>query len=239
MLESGIPVQTAQGFGDLDANPRYPSPGAQAGRSARVCLDYRPVCRDHDSGTDETRSYSFQCRDQVPAAPTTSSEFIYEGGKMSTLWRRATSSSAIRCRGPYGTFTLREDSDSDMIFIGGGAGLGPLWLYPVHGRDGHRPQGHLLLRSPYGEADLSLDKMQEISGRLTNPVRAGPLRPTGGRIGETGLITDVVDRLEGDLTEWRLICGPRPWSTPPLSYFSAKALARPIPSTTSSLPACR
>jgi len=65
-----------------------------AGRSARVCLDYRPVCRDHDSGTDETCSYSFPMVTSVPAARDDELEFmikLYEGGKMSTLFMRATS----------------------------------------------------------------------------------------------------------------------------------------------------
>jgi len=31
--------------------------------------------------------------------------------------------------------------------------------------------------------------------------------------------------LGGDLTEWRLILWPRPWSTPPLSYFRAKGVS--------------
>jgi len=76
-----------------------------------------------------------------------------------------------------------------MIFIGGGAGLGPLGS-PVHGREGHR-QGHLLLRSPYGEGPL-LPGQDAETRRLTN-FRFVPALSEAGPEDEwdreTGLIT--------------------------------------------------
>jgi len=83
-------------FRDLDANPRYPSPRAQAGRSARVFLDYRPVCRDHDSRNRRNRSYSFPCKG--PAAPCRRDELEF----MIKLY------GVERCRPFYGRHQARR-----------------------------------------------------------------------------------------------------------------------------------
>src|SRR4249920_2468869 len=78
-------------------------------------------------GTDETRSFSMAnttCRD------TGQLEFVirvYPDGLFSRfLDTGLTIGDRLDITGPFGVFTLREGRDSDLIFIGGGAGMAPI-----------------------------------------------------------------------------------------------------------------
>ena len=74
-----------------------------------------------------------------------------------------------------------------------------------------------------------LDKMQEISKRLPG-VRFVPALSDAGPEdewdGETGLITDVVDRLEGDLTGVEAyLCGPPPMVDAAIELLQSKGVS--------------
>ena len=78
-------------------------------------------------GTDETRSFSMantSCRDSGQL------EFVirvYPDGLFSHfLDTGLTIGDRLDITGPFGVFTLREGRDSDLIFIGGGAGMAPI-----------------------------------------------------------------------------------------------------------------
>lgn len=78
-------------------------------------------------GTDRTRAFSMA---NTPATDDRL-EFmikIYPGGHFSGLLRDGLRvGDELDIRGPFGVFILREHSDSDLIFIGGGAGMAPIW----------------------------------------------------------------------------------------------------------------
>ena len=52
--------------------------------------------------------------------------------------------------GPFGVFTLRDNPDARLVFLGGGAGMAPiLSLLRSMAERGHRPADDLLLRRPH------------------------------------------------------------------------------------------
>ena len=108
---------------------------------------------------------------------------LYPDGRFSGLLANGTIApgDTLEVTGPYGVFTLREHADRRLLFIGGGAGMAPILC---------------LLRS----------LAEQVPG-----MRFVPALSEGEWAGETGLITDVVARNEGDLSDVdAYLCGPPP-----------------------------
>jgi propane monooxygenase reductase component len=121
----------------------------------------------------------------------------------------------LSVEGPFGAFRLRESSPADLLFLGGGAGLAPLLALlrsmAERGLDrkvsfyyGARTRRDLCFEEEIAKlADL-------VPGLTFVPALS---EPTGddGWDGETGLITDVVERREAGLaTVDAYVCGPPP-----------------------------
>jgi propane monooxygenase reductase subunit len=166
-------------------------------------------------GTDTHRSFSMA---NTPAT-TEQLEFMikmYPGGQFSGLLKdRLSEGDELQIRGPFGVFILREHSDADLIFIGGGAGMAPIFclLTSMAERNIHRKVVYY-----YGartRRDLfHLEELRELEERLPDfrfvPALSEP-DDEDDWDGETGLITDVVDRLEDDLSDREAyLCGPPP-----------------------------
>jgi propane monooxygenase reductase subunit len=135
---------------------------------------------------------------------------LYPGGRFSGLLADGAikPGDELTVTGPYGVFTLRSSSPRRLLFIGGGAGMAPiLSLLRSLSETGSGREATYY----YGartEADLF--HMQELSGLPCGFVPACS-EDSNGWAGESGLITDVVDRLEGDVTEVdAYVCGPPP-----------------------------
>lgn len=170
-------------------------------------------------GSDEHRSFS------MANTPTERGrlEFIikrYPGGRFSGLLeQRLAAGDRLRLNGPYGTFTLRVNSDRRLVFVGGGAGMAPILalLRQMVESGNERPCAFY-----YGartERDLfALDEIARIGAALPDfrfvPCLSERLpddwesRPGGGA---AGLVTDVVDQREADLDDCDFyLCGPPP-----------------------------
>ncbi|MCW2986320.1 MAG: ascD [Conexibacter sp.] len=145
---------------------------------------------------------------------------LYEGGHFSGLLAESANGSgikvgdALRCKGPYGVFTLRDSSPRRLVFIAGGAGMAPIvgLLRSMEEKGSQRPATFY-----YGARTADdlfvLDELERLAGALPGFrfVPALSESADGGWDGEAGLITDVVDRLEADLTEVdAYLCGPPP-----------------------------
>lgn len=167
-------------------------------------------------GTDEHRSFSMA---NLPGADGTLEFMIklYPGGRFSGLLANGELKvgDELQVRGPYGVFTLRENSERPLLFIGGGAGMGPiLSLLRAMAQNGAvRPAAYY-----YGaraKTDLfHLDELEALCGECSGlrflPALSEP-DPTSDWDGETGLITDVVERLHANLAEVdAYLCGPPP-----------------------------
>jgi propane monooxygenase reductase component len=117
----------------------------------------------------------------------------------------------LQVRGPYGVFTLRDQSPRRLLFIGGGAGMAPILclLRSLAERGIDRPAVYY-----YGartEADLfHRDELAGLEAELPD-FRFVPALSEGDWDGETGLITDVVERCEDgfDAVD-AYVCGPPP-----------------------------
>jgi propane monooxygenase reductase subunit len=114
-------------------------------------------------------------------------------------------------QGPYGVFTLRDQSPRRLLFIGGGAGMAPILclLRSLVERGVERPAVYY-----YGartEADLfHREELAALEAKLPD-FRFVPALSEGEWDGETGLITDVVARLEDGFDEVdAYVCGPPP-----------------------------
>jgi propane monooxygenase reductase subunit len=117
--------------------------------------------------------------------------------------------------GPYGVFTLRDGRDSDLVFVGGGAGMAPILsvLRSLAEKGstrkatyyyGARRRRDLCFEKELAALEVSLPNFRFVPA-LSEP---DPDEPWDGEI---GLITDVVKRHETDLTEAdSYVCGPPP-----------------------------
>ena len=185
----------------------------------------------HVPGTDQVRSFSMantSSRDGLL-------EFVikvYAGGLFSQfLDKELQAGDRLELTGPFGVFTLR-DSDAELVFVGGGAGMAPILslLRSMADRGIHRKATFF-----YGartQRDLCFaEELAAIAEKLPNftyiPALSDEIsaaktatdisdispdrRDSGTWAGETGLITDVVKRLRGNLAgAHAYVCGPPP-----------------------------
>jgi propane monooxygenase reductase subunit len=162
-------------------------------------------------GTDHYRSFSMA---NLPSEDGRLEFMIklYPGGRFSSLLadENLQPGDELEVRGPYGVFTLRE-TERPLVFIGGGAGMAPILslLRSMVELGVGRPAVYY-----YGareEQDLfHLDELRALADALPD-FRFVPALSDADWDGETGLITDVVDRCEPDLAEVdAYLCGPPP-----------------------------
>jgi len=135
---------------------------------------------------------------------------LYPGGRFSGLLADGAikPGDELMVTGPYGVFTLRSSSPRRLLFIGGGAGMAPILSLLRSLSESGSDREATYYYGARTEADLF--HVQELSGLPCGFVPACS-EDSNGWAGEAGLITDVVDRLEGDVTEVdAYVCGPPP-----------------------------
>jgi propane monooxygenase reductase subunit len=148
---------------------------------------------------------------------------LYPGGRFSGLLDgEIKPGDELTVTGPYGVFTLRQSSPRRLLFIGGGAGMAPILslLRSLSQAGAEREATYY-----YGartEADLF--HIQELAGLPCGFVPACS-EDSNGWAGEFGLITDVVDRLEGDIAEVdAYVCGPPPMVEAAIALLEARGV---------------
>lgn len=167
-------------------------------------------------GTSASRSFSMAnttCRDGGRL------DFVikvYPDGRFSHfLDTQVSVGDRLDLSGPFGVFTLREGHDSDIVFVGGGAGMAPILslLRSMAERGLQRKATYY-----YGarqRKDLCFEKeLRDLEERLPGfryvPALSDPADDDDWD-GETGMVTDVVARHEGDLKgSHAYVCGPPP-----------------------------
>ena len=172
-------------------------------------------------GTDEHRSFSMANTDAETL------EFMikqYPGGRFSGLLADGSikPGDTLEVTGPYGVFTLRHSSPRRLLFIGGGAGMAPILALLRSMKQSGSQREAAYYYGARSEADLF--HLEELAGLPCGFV-AALSEDSNGWSGETGLITDVVDRLEGDLTEVdAYLCGPPPMVDAAIALLDAKGV---------------
>ncbi|MDT7703899.1 MAG: propane monooxygenase reductase component [Pseudonocardiales bacterium] len=167
-------------------------------------------------GTTESRSFSMA---NTPDREGRLFEFvikIYPDGQFSQyLATTVEVGDRLDVEGPFGTFTLRESRTSDLVFVGGGAGLAPvlglLRSMAERGVD-RRTTFYYGVRT---RQDLCFeDEMHAFEDRLPGFRYVPALSEADGDEdwdGETGFVTDVLKRGEQDLKgREAYVCGPPP-----------------------------
>lgn len=163
-------------------------------------------------GTDATRSFSM-CNTPAVADRLEFMVKLYPDGRFSRMLRgELVPGDELWVKGPYGVFVLREHSDADLIFIGGGAGMAPIWslLCSIAERGIERRVAYYFGARTAGDL-FHVRELAHISKQLPDfrfvPALSEP--PDDAWAGEVGLITDVVDHMEGGLSGHdAYLCGP-------------------------------
>ena len=226
MLRSGLPVQTAVA--------RVAAVEALTHDIRRLVLELPGELEFHPGqyvdisipGTEHHRSFSMA---NLPADKGRLEFMIklYPDGRFSGLLASGEicAGTELEIRGPYGVFTLRDQSPRRLLFIGGGAGMAPILclLRSLADRGIDRPAVYY-----YGartEADLfHRDELAELASRLPDFTFV-PALSEGDWDGETGLITDVVERCEAgfDAVD-AYVCGPPPMVEAAQALLIAKGI---------------
>jgi len=166
-------------------------------------------------GTEETRSFS------MANTPGRDGHFefvikIYPDGLFSNfLANQVAIGDRLDVEGPFGTFTLRETRTSELIFVGGGAGMAPVLalLRSMAERGVERKASFY-----YGaraQRDLCFEEeLRGFEDRLPGfryvPALSEPAEDDDWS-GETGFITEVLKSGEPDLGgREAYVCGPPP-----------------------------
>ena len=178
---------------------------------------------------DGHRSFS------MATTPTSGSEieFLikkYAGGHFSGLLEdQLKVGDELELDGPYGSFTLREWSERPIVCIGGGAGMAPILSLLRHMVEEEAPDRTVTFyygaRNP---TDLFyLDEIEQIGKALPKFQFVPCLSDTWpaewsepNAPGQTGLVTDVVEKHETDLANCEFyLCGPPPMVDAALSLL--------------------
>jgi propane monooxygenase reductase component len=182
-------------------------------------------------GADEHRSFS------MANTPATGDELefmikLYPDGHFSGLLENGgvEVGDELEVTGPYGVFTLRSSSPRRLLFIGGGAGMAPILclLRSLVEQRSERPAVYYYgARRP--EDLFHLDELKALDEELPDfrfvPALSEDGAQEDGWEGETGLITDVVDRLEEDVTEVdAYLCGPPPMVDAAIALLERKGV---------------
>src|SRR5436305_2119913 len=166
--------------------------------------------------TEEYRAYSMA---NTPRNIDTL-EFIikvFPGGRFSGLLDGGfTLGQPLEIKGPYGVFMLREKTDSEIICIGGGSGMAPLWsLLNDMAERGIKRRATYYYGARTRKDLFYLDRLNQLAERLPGFRFVPALSMATAEDnwdGETGFITDVLDRdlKTGQRHTQAYLCGPPP-----------------------------
>lgn len=138
---------------------------------------------------------------------------------------------ALEVKGPYGVFMLREKTDADIICIGGGSGMAPLWsLLNDMAERGIQRKATYFYGARTRKDLFYLDRLHELEQRLPN-FRFIPALSMATEAdewnGETGLITEVLERQleEGQLHTQAYLCGPPPMIDAAIPVLISKGIS--------------
>jgi len=177
--------------------------------------------------TDEFRAYS------VASQPSQSNKLdlavrLVPNGMCSTYIHEALDlNDKITVTGPFGDFYLREDSMRDIACIGGGCGMAPIRSILLHLKEKNMPRKVMYFFGARSKNDLFFtNELTALERQFPDRFKYIPAlsepRPQDNWTGETGLITQVVEKYlkDGANTE-AYLCGP-----PPMIDASIKVLTK-------------
>ncbi len=163
-------------------------------------------------GTNETRSFSMANTSARESGQLESIIKIYPDGLFSHfLDTKLQPGDRLNLTGPFGVFTLRDAPDTDLVFVGGGAGMAPiLCLLRSMAERGIARKAVYYYGARRGSDLCFEDELRALEQALPD-FRYVPALSEDEWDGETGMITDVVAGREGNLSRAHAyVCGPPP-----------------------------
>jgi Na+-transporting NADH:ubiquinone oxidoreductase subunit F len=177
-------------------------------------------------GTDQFRAYSVasppsRARGSASTGASTSPEIEliirYVPGGLCTGWvhKALEKDDRVKLTGPFGDFFLHEDSQREIVAIGGGSGMAPMRSIILHLAEQAMPRKVTLFFGARSLRDLFfLDDYRDLEKRFANfryvPALSEP-RPDDNWTGETGFITQVATKyLSRESEKEAVLCGPPP-----------------------------
>ena len=163
-------------------------------------------------GTDEVRSFSMA---NTSARESGQLEFvikIYPDGLFSGyLDKKLKVGDRLTVAGPFGVFTLRDAPDTDLVFVGGGAGMAPILCLLRSMAERGIDRKAVYYYGARRRGDLCFEEELRSLEQVLPSFRYVPALSEEEWEGEAGLITDVVARHESGLARAHAyICGPPP-----------------------------
>jgi len=166
-------------------------------------------------GSDDVRSFSMANTSSRESGLLEFVIKVYPDGQFSKfLDERVAVGDRLDLTGPFGVFTLR-DSDADLVFIGGGAGMAPILSLLRSMAERGIERRATFFYGARGLRDLCFENELRALEEKLPAFRYVPALSEPGEAddwtGETGLITDVVKRLADGLAgAHAYVCGPPP-----------------------------
>jgi propane monooxygenase reductase subunit len=167
-------------------------------------------------GTEATRSFSMANTSSRESGRLEFVIKVYPDGLFSHfLDSQLAVGDRLNITGPFGVFTLREGHDTDLIFVGGGAGMAPILSLLRSMAERGLERKATFYYGARGRRDLCFEEeLRALEETLPAfryvPALSEPAEGDGW-VGEVGLITDVVQRHEAGLKgAHAYVCGPPP-----------------------------
>jgi propane monooxygenase reductase component len=167
-------------------------------------------------GTDATRSFSMANTSSRESGRLEFVIKVYPDGLFSHyLDSQLQVGDRLHVTGPFGVFTLREGDDAGLIFVGGGAGMAPILSLLRSMAERGIGRTATFYYGARSRRDLCFEPELRALEQTLRAFRYVPAlsEPSAGDgwDGETGLITDVVQRHEAGLKGTHAyVCGPPP-----------------------------
>lgn len=136
---------------------------------------------------------------------------LIPGGKFTEyVFNEMPEKAILRFEGPFGTFTLREESEKPMIFVAGGTGFAPIKGIIEHALHHHCKRDMVLYWGALAKQDLY---MPELPGKWAAehpnfrfvPVLSDPA-PGDGWAGRTGFVHQAVLADHENLAPYQVYC---------------------------------
>jgi len=244
MIRSGLPVVTTSARVQELQELTHDITRLVLRLDPSVALRYHPgqYLDIHLPNSTEHRSFSMA----APPSPDGLLEFIikrYPGGRFSgLLGGELAVGDELQVTGPYGAFTLRASSDRPIVMIGGGAGMAPILALlrqmaesgnerPVVFYYGARTERDLFHHSELAALAARLQTFRFVPCLSESwpedwTTRSAPTSGFGVG-GDTGLVTEVLERRESELPAHDIyLCGPPPMIDAALAMLESAGVPR-------------
>lgn len=163
-------------------------------------------------GIDIVRAYSIASNASDPSHIEMIVRYVPNGQASNYVFKALSVGDTVTLTGPYGKFFLQEQSKRDIVCIAGGSGKAPIRSILARLKEQGMTRKVRYFFGAKAVRDLYYtQEMQQLSKEYPNfeyiPALSSPL-PEDKWTGATGLITDVLDRMTGNLAESEAyLCG--------------------------------